>query len=583
MKVPPSNPPPEKAPSYDKDRTATRRSVAGAAGGLKGVDYEDDSHIARGDPSQQPSSASGAKRGEAEANVRGSALPSGAPPIEPGGPQELDASRLVLADAEAGTRAKKRRPPRRVGRDRLSVDKDAPERRPKRRHLEEEEAAEEQVIELYADALEGGAPAVSRAHLFSADDVAEPGDLSITDPDEIQRRYDSPVAYAKHCMILAEAFRRSTGATRDEAISYLGRMFVATRDRGFGRRALKEFGPSSGIVDLYPLEIIEHVLETYPGFLPKFGFGRFFQRTEHERLETDTATALILEYPAELKIRGFALKGGGCPGYTFEPADEPGRYRLQIDSPGRFIFLVSCITRTGHTLIERLEVDVRAIAGEAPAPSDAALYPPRDRKKVAAWPMPPVPALDPFEAMDVERERAERSGVTPRSGALASRRSGAREAIDLEVDESDAPIARVLSPAREIEAPPPSAASSARSPESPSRAPRSRAATLEAPRPPPDPPSDSAQIGQRIAKSISSPGEPLVARPSLSGREPAPPLEPDTAPLSLAGFREERAAGFAEPPTEEHTQPIAVPQPRRVRVAELEEEPTLAEGPEKPG
>ena len=50
----------------------------------------------------------------------------------------------------------------------------------------------------------------------------------------------------------------------------------AAPDRSFGRLALKEFGPATGILDIYPLEVVEHILARYPAFLPKVGFGRLF-------------------------------------------------------------------------------------------------------------------------------------------------------------------------------------------------------------------------------------------------------------------------------------------------------------------
>jgi hypothetical protein len=145
-------------------------------------------------------------------------------------------------------------------------------------------------------------------------------------------------------------------------------MFVAPRDRTFGRSALKEFGPSYGILDVYPLEVVTHVLDHYPHFLPKVSRGTFFHQSG-ERAQvwhTDTQTPVILEYPEDLKVRGFALIGGGTPGYVFEPSDVPGRYRLQVRSPGRWTCSVSGVSR-----ITRWSAPTTARAREVGMPSAA--------------------------------------------------------------------------------------------------------------------------------------------------------------------------------------------------------------------
>lgn len=404
VKVPPPKQPP---PQAEKDRTLTRRTVAGAAGGLKGVDYEDDR---RPDPSASgPAAASSPKAARLVRDLRGEEkMPM---------PGDIDRTKGVLI--ERGYQAaedepivdevpkKKKRAKGMSARDRMSIDKDAPELRRVRKWAEEDdedEELDEEELELVVsderDRIERGPSSAqdSRAHLFAEDSRPEPGDLSLTEPDEIARVLGSPLAYAKHAMILAEAFRRTTGATRGEAIEYLARMFIAPSDKSFGRLAIKEFGPSSGILDIYPLEVMEHVLDRYPGFLPKVGYGRLFANVpavEEETIYTDTRTPVMLEYSVDLKIRAFAVSGGGRPGYLLEPDLEPGKYRLHIYTSGKYRVLISAINEHGYTTIDRLRIQVRPRKVEdlGTSGSDEEIYPERSEDLVQAWPVPEIDVL----------------------------------------------------------------------------------------------------------------------------------------------------------------------------------------------
>ncbi len=402
MKLPPNTPTRSgELPQYERPKGLTRRTVKGAAGGMKGVDYEDDrrpgigegvdgdtGRIALDDDDVRPR-----RRKKAEGAAEGEAAPT-----------RMQEEPDLVVDADGGVFADELdAPDGRVRRDRLSIDKEPPKHKRRRRSAPDadEDASEDSpdvYFELFSDGVGVDGPAgVSRAHLFEDDRGPQPGEPGLTDPDAIQRALGAPLAYAKHVMILGEAFRRATGATREEAIDYLATMFVAPRDRGFGLAALKEFGPSTGILDVYPLEVLGRVIARHPGLLPKVGFGQLFvDLPSRERpLETDTDTPLRLRYPGHVKVRGFALEGGGRPGYSFAPDAEEGAYVLHIQAPGHFTVLVSALTRSGHTLIDRLHVRVRP-GRDAPVlpPPDEDPYPPRDAAKVAAWPMPEPPVID---------------------------------------------------------------------------------------------------------------------------------------------------------------------------------------------
>ena len=350
---------------------------------------------------------------------------------------------------------------------------EAKKKRKRKKRDEKRKKKGDLIVELYADGMAKSGHGESRKHLFEDDEMVEPGDPSLTDPDEIRRVLGTPAGYAKHVMILAEAFRRITGATRKEAIDYLATMFVATAEPTFGYLSLKEFGPSTGIVDVYPLEVLERLLERYPGVLPKVGFGKLFVETgtRPDPLRTDTETPLILVYPASLRIRGFALRGGGRPGYMFSPADAEGEYELRIQSPGRYEILVSATNRSGSTVIDRVDVAVRpagedALSRERPEP-----YPPRDSEKVAAWPTPAAPRLSPGDLLGAA------APSDPGAGLLSPAQLAHLKAMDavgpdedeagfdgifvdedsthaLDIDERDAVLATPLPEAAAARAPP---------------------------------------------------------------------------------------------------------------------------------
>lgn len=418
MKVPP--------PTYNKDRTLTRRTVKGAAGGMKGVDYEDDR---RADPTTLKATTGagsnkdtpGAKalhHKEIEAGLQGAHGQE--QEQKPGKVREED--EMVLDDEDALTRDKKAKENKRglVSRDRMTIDKDAPQLLHKRKwEYDEEEPEEEREEEIDVDelveAILAGPPESAPSQTRR-----KAGDPTLTDPADIQRKLGTPIAYAKHVLLLAEAFRHATGATRDEAITYLAAMFCAAPDRTFGRLALKELGSATGIIDLYPLEVVEHLLENYPSFLPRVGFGTLFS----DRVtSTESPLQLIarvderLEYPTGTKIRGFAIRGGGRPGYRFEPADEDDVYLLRIDSGGHYELLISGLLEAGRTVVDRLHVEV---IGANPPPEHEDGIPERDEARVAAWTVPePAPFED--EAPDTDTHDTDDHSDLMSSGEIVQR------------------------------------------------------------------------------------------------------------------------------------------------------------------
>lgn len=410
MKLPPQPP-----PVPERERTLTRRTVKGAAGGMEGVDYTPEP--AAGTEPIKASVGAGSNREDRNRDrTLASKGPSGskAAAKRAGEPQTLEGalvrneSEMILEDEDATTRETKNKQRQRVvHRDRMTVDKDAPQLIRKRRFEDpEDDAPEPREAELdlvdlgVAISAAGDGAVTARAHLFEGR-RSRVGDPTLTDPDDMIRVLGTPTAYARHAMLLAESYR-TLGATRDEAISYLGRLFIAAGDRGFARNALKELGPGTGIIDLYPLEVMAHLLESYPGFLPRAGFGRLFTpgRGKTETLHLRPGVPRLLRYSTELKVRGFALSGGGRPGYTFEPGPETGRYSLRIDTPGEYELLVSAVTKSGHTIIDRLNVKVRGKLRRARLQSLIT----RDEVRLQSWPIPAARPMTSEELLAADEE-----------------------------------------------------------------------------------------------------------------------------------------------------------------------------------
>lgn len=184
------------------------------------------------------------------------------------------------------------------------------------------------------------------------------GDLALTDPNEMKRALGPSVRFAQHAMLLAEE-RRKAGNTRDDALAFLAALYAGVGDRQYANKALREYGHATGIIDLYPLEVMEHLLEHVPGFCTKVKKAQLFANSDG-CYDTRVGTPIVLEYDAKLRMRGFAVKGGDCPGYLFEPIEPPGTYHLIFLSEGNFTVMLSAITRDGWLMLDELNVRVEA-------------------------------------------------------------------------------------------------------------------------------------------------------------------------------------------------------------------------------
>ena len=110
-------------------------------------------------------------------------------------------------------------------------------------------------------------------------------------------------------------------------------------------------------VDIYPLEVMVYVLDHRPDLLDDVELQPFIRnRQELESKVFDVEDEIQLRMPLNLKMRGFALDGGGSPGYCFAPGG-PGEYILEVGDSGRFTLLMRA-ERRRQSLIDRIAITV---------------------------------------------------------------------------------------------------------------------------------------------------------------------------------------------------------------------------------
>ncbi len=113
------------------------------------------------------------------------------------------------------------------------------------------------------------------------------------------------------------------------------------------RKVLGEL-ESLPIRDVYPVEIIAHLLEKDPERLPDIQFREVFLREvekgEKDDFSLEAGQEETLYFPDHLRVKGFALKEGMRPGYEFYPKrserDGCHAYSLMVDTPGDWVFQI---------------------------------------------------------------------------------------------------------------------------------------------------------------------------------------------------------------------------------------------------
>ena len=138
------------------------------------------------------------------------------------------------------------------------------------------------------------------------------------------------------------------------------------------RKLLTEL-ESKPIRDVYPLELLMHMLDHRPELLPGVKRGAVLGNVDDLSggQKVFAGHAFQITVPKETRLKSFALLGGGRPGYEFFPTpSDDHKYTLLIDTPGRWKFallaapLVSLgriSKESGEGILEIVEVVVSAM------------------------------------------------------------------------------------------------------------------------------------------------------------------------------------------------------------------------------
>ncbi|MBI4820094.1 MAG: hypothetical protein HY791_27710 [Deltaproteobacteria bacterium] len=127
-------------------------------------------------------------------------------------------------------------------------------------------------------------------------------------------------------------------APREAVLDQVTQLVVAIDRPELVQRALLTMG--GPIVDIYPLELLARVAKAAPELVPKVSFEPFVKnRAILEAARFFVEDPIRFDLPIALKLRAFALDGGGYPGYCLSPG-APGEYVLEMAGSGLYPVLL---------------------------------------------------------------------------------------------------------------------------------------------------------------------------------------------------------------------------------------------------
>ncbi|MBK6683497.1 MAG: hypothetical protein IPG45_03420 [Deltaproteobacteria bacterium] len=166
--------------------------------------------------------------------------------------------------------------------------------------------------------------------------------------------------------ILTLLARRRNDPDRPGLIKEVADLVMGLEDPPFARRLLLELIDTGRIVDVYPLEILDEVVERRPGYISGVEPGRIIlNRVALEAEVHQVEVPIRLEVALGLKMKAFALAGGGSPGYLLSPGP-PAVYHLEFGDAGTYTLLLRGDLRK-KSYIDRLTLKV-----VDPGPPDSA-------------------------------------------------------------------------------------------------------------------------------------------------------------------------------------------------------------------
>jgi hypothetical protein len=111
------------------------------------------------------------------------------------------------------------------------------------------------------------------------------------------------------------------------------------------RKVLSEL-ENKPIRDVYPLELLMHLLDHRPELLPGVKRGAVLGNSGDlaDGKKVFAGHAVSVHVPPDTRLKSFALLGGARPGYEFHPtAGDDTAYTLLVDTPGRWKFAVFAV------------------------------------------------------------------------------------------------------------------------------------------------------------------------------------------------------------------------------------------------
>ncbi len=170
-------------------------------------------------------------------------------------------------------------------------------------------------------------------------------------PEEL--RSMGSIFACRHLLTLMAKHR----AQRQEAITQLGELLYELADPKYSLRLITEMLEFGRIVDIYPLELMDYLVERYPDYLP--GVARS-ELVLNRKFLTSRIFSVEEEVPLKLslntKLKAFAIKGGGSPGYHLYPGP-PGQYTIEFGEPGSFQILLRGEQRK-RMLVDTLSINI---------------------------------------------------------------------------------------------------------------------------------------------------------------------------------------------------------------------------------
>lgn len=172
------------------------------------------------------------------------------------------------------------------------------------------------------------------------------------------------------------------GVSHPDAVGRMATFLAEFQSTTSIKKVLAEL-ESKPIRDIYPLEILMNLLESRPELLPGVRKGAVLGNAGElaEGRKMLAGVPCSIDVPRDVRLKSFALLGGGRPGYEFAPATDEGKYTLLVDTPGRFTFALLAATLTqlgriqkesGEAILEIFPVVVNAMGkkGEPLSPEE---------------------------------------------------------------------------------------------------------------------------------------------------------------------------------------------------------------------